>query len=220
MRVDRSFAFVDLCGFTRFTDTHGDEDAVEVLTRFRALVRKIASDHAVRVDKWLGDGAMFVSTDDRRLLDALLELMGRGDTTDVALPLRAGASKGPVILLEGDDYVGGAVEPRGPPLQCRGAERAARDEPARRRGAALGQRGLGRARGPCPGSCSASTWCASRSRGASPPSQQADRASSYGSVACGRARAGARVRDDPRRARGPGRSAHAQPARASELVHR
>jgi class 3 adenylate cyclase len=109
MRVERSFAFVDLCGFTRFTDTHGDEDAVAVLTRFRAIVRQIASEHAVRVDKWLGDGAMFVSTDDRRLLEALLALMGRVDTTDVALPLRAGAAKGPVILLEGDDYVGTAV---------------------------------------------------------------------------------------------------------------
>jgi len=109
MRVERSFAFVDLCGFTRFTDTHGDEEAVAVLTRFRTVVRQIASDHAVRVDKWLGDGAMFVSTDDRRLLNALLELMGRADTTDVALPLRTGAAKGPVILLEGDDYVGSAV---------------------------------------------------------------------------------------------------------------
>lgn len=109
MRVDRSFAFVDLCGFTRFTDAHGDEEAVGVVTRFRTVVREIASEHAVRVDKWLGDGAMFVSTDDRRLLNALLELMGRVDNTEVALPLRAGASKGPVILLEGDDYVGGAV---------------------------------------------------------------------------------------------------------------
>ncbi len=109
MRVDRSFAFVDLCGFTRFTDTHGDEEAVAVLTRFRAVVREIASDHAVRIDKWLGDGAMFVSTDDHRLLTMMLELMGRADTTDVALPLRIGAAKGPVILLEGDDYVGSAV---------------------------------------------------------------------------------------------------------------
>ncbi len=109
MRVDRSFAFVDLCGFTRFTDAHGDEEAVGVVTRFRTAVREIASEHAVRVDKWLGDGAMFVSTDDRRLLNALLELMGRVENTEVALPLRAGASKGPVILLEGDDYVGGAV---------------------------------------------------------------------------------------------------------------
>jgi len=109
MRVDRSFAFADLCGFTRFTETHGDEEAVGVLTRFRASVRQIASEHAVRVDKWLGDGAMFVSTDDRRLVAMLLELMGRVDTSDVALPLRTGAAKGPVILLEGDDYVGSAV---------------------------------------------------------------------------------------------------------------
>ncbi len=109
MRVERSFAFVDLCGFTRFTDLHGDEEAVGVLTRFRTAVRDIASDHAVRVDKWPGDGVMFVSTTDRRLGEALLTLMGKTDSTDVALPLRAGMAIGPVILLEGDDYVGSCV---------------------------------------------------------------------------------------------------------------
>jgi adenylate cyclase len=109
MRVDRSFAFIDLCGFTRFTDLHGDEEAVGVLTRFRTSVREIASDHAVRVDKWLGDGVMFVSTTDRRLVEALLTLMSRADTSDVALPLRGGMARGPVILLEGDDYVGSCV---------------------------------------------------------------------------------------------------------------
>ena len=109
MRVERSFAFIDLCGFTRFTDLHGDEEAVGVLTRFRTAVREIASDHAVRVDKWLGDGVMFVSTTDRRLVEALLALMGRTATSDVALPLRGGMAIGPVILLEGDDYVGSCV---------------------------------------------------------------------------------------------------------------
>jgi len=63
MRVRRYFAFIDLCGFTRFTEVHGDEEAVAVLTGFRTLVRFIASEHGVRVAKWLGDGAMFVSTD-------------------------------------------------------------------------------------------------------------------------------------------------------------
>jgi len=109
MRVERSFGFVDLCGFTRFTDLHGDEEAVGVLTRFRTAVREIASDHAVRVDKWLGDGCMFVSTTDRRLVEALLTLMNRTETSDVALPLRGGMATGPVILLEGDDYVGSCV---------------------------------------------------------------------------------------------------------------
>ena len=34
-----------------------------MLTGFRALVREVASEHGVRVAKWLGDGAMFVSTE-------------------------------------------------------------------------------------------------------------------------------------------------------------
>lgn len=109
MRVDRSFAFIDLCGFTRFTDAHGDEEAVDVLTRFRAAVRETASDHAVRVDKWLGDGVMLVSTDDDRLVETVLELSRCAETYGVTLPMRAGLAAGAVILLEGDDYVGSSV---------------------------------------------------------------------------------------------------------------
>jgi adenylate cyclase len=109
MRVERTFAFVDLCGFTRFSDTHGDEEAVAVLTRFRTLIRAIASEHGVRVAKWLGDGAMFVSTERTPLIETILELTRRADDLDVMLPLRAGISGGQVILFEGDDYVGGSV---------------------------------------------------------------------------------------------------------------
>ena len=109
MRVQRSFAFIDLCGFTRFTEAHGDEQAVDVLTRFRADIREVASEHAVRVDKWLGDGVMLVSTVEERLLEAVLALMWNDRTADVPLPLRGGIAGGPVILLEGDDYVGSAV---------------------------------------------------------------------------------------------------------------
>jgi class 3 adenylate cyclase len=109
VRVERTFAFIDLCGFTRFTDAHGDEQAVDVLTRFRSAVREIASDHAVRVDKWLGDGVMLVSTDEERLLEAVLSLAARFDGDAVALPIRAGMAGGQVILLEGDDYVGSSV---------------------------------------------------------------------------------------------------------------
>ncbi len=109
MRVERSFSFIDLCGFTRFTDAHGDEQAVDVLTRFRSAVREIASDHAVRVDKWLGDGVMLVSTDQDRLVESVLSIAAKFDVDLVALPIRAGLAGGPVILLEGDDYVGSAV---------------------------------------------------------------------------------------------------------------
>jgi class 3 adenylate cyclase len=109
MRVERTFAFVDLCGFTHFTSTHGDERAVDVLTRFRAAVRAIGSSHGVRIAKWLGDGAMFVSTTEDALVESILDLAGRVDEEGVRLPLRAGLAGGAVILFEGDDYIGGPV---------------------------------------------------------------------------------------------------------------
>jgi adenylate cyclase len=108
MRVRRYFAFVDLCGFTRFTEVHGDEEAVAVLAGFRTLVRDVASVHGVRVAKWLGDGAMFVSTDGPALATALIELDRRAAEA-VDLPIRAGVSGGDVILFDGDDYIGNPV---------------------------------------------------------------------------------------------------------------
>lgn len=109
MRVERTFAFVDLSGFTRFTDAQGDEEAVLVLTSFRAAVREVASEFGVRVAKWLGDGAMFVATDPTPVIVTVLELQHRFDGADVSLPLRAGVAQGEVILFEGDDYIGSPV---------------------------------------------------------------------------------------------------------------
>jgi class 3 adenylate cyclase len=109
VRVQRCFAFCDLSGFTRLTDTLGDEEAVAVLTRFRAIVRDVASELGVRVAKWLGDGAMFVGTEVLPVVEVMLELAGRLEDTTVALPLRAGIACGPTILFEGDDYVGTPV---------------------------------------------------------------------------------------------------------------
>jgi adenylate cyclase len=109
MRVQRTFAFVDLCGFTHFTNRHGDERAVDVLTRFRGVVREIGSSYGVRVAKWLGDGAMFVSTAREPTVESILHLAGRADEVGVRLPLRAGLAGGPVILFEGDDYIGAPV---------------------------------------------------------------------------------------------------------------
>lgn len=109
MRVDRTFAFVDLCGFTAFTEADGDEEAVAVLTSFRGAVRSIAADHGVRVAKWLGDGVMIVSGDGVAVVTSVLELHQRVVHEQLALPLRAGMARGPVILFEGDDYSGRAV---------------------------------------------------------------------------------------------------------------
>jgi adenylate cyclase len=108
VRVPRTFGFVDLSGFTRFTDLHGDDEAVAVLSQFRSAVRSIASDEGVRVAKWLGDGAMFVAIDGTALVMAMVELEARFSDEGL-LPIRAGLASGAVILFEGDDYTGSAV---------------------------------------------------------------------------------------------------------------
>jgi len=112
VRVHRSFAFIDVSGFTALTESEGDERAVDVLTAFRALMRDICSRRGVRIAKWLGDGAMVVCVDTRPLLEAVLEL--HYVVTEVSGPvetvsIRSGIASGHVILMEGDDYIGHCV---------------------------------------------------------------------------------------------------------------
>ncbi len=112
MRVERSFAFVDVSGFTKMTELEGDEHAVEVLTAFRSLLRDICSRRGVRIAKWLGDGVMLVCVTTRPLLETILELhhkVGEAARPVTAVAIRSGVSSGEVILMEGDDYVGHSV---------------------------------------------------------------------------------------------------------------
>ena len=107
-RVERTIAFIDLSGFTSFTDVQGDDRAVEVLSAFRSIVREIASARGVRIAKWMGDGAMLVGVEAEPLMEALVDIEHRSAAA-VPLALRAGVTSGPVILIDGDDYIGHAV---------------------------------------------------------------------------------------------------------------
>jgi len=106
--VQRAFAFVDLCGFTSYADREGDDQAAEVLHLLRATLRETATNHGVRIDKWLGDGAMLVSVEPAPLLAAVVEAKWALDG-EVPLGIRAGAAAGPVMVFEGDDYIGQAI---------------------------------------------------------------------------------------------------------------
>jgi class 3 adenylate cyclase len=108
MRVERCFAFLDLSGFTAFTERHGDERTVVVLAGFRTRVREIAARRGVRVTKWLGDGAMLSSGDTEAAVAMVIELACAGPDT-VPLQIRAGMAQGAVIMFEGDDYIGRAA---------------------------------------------------------------------------------------------------------------
>jgi class 3 adenylate cyclase len=107
--VRRNFAFIDLCGFTLLTDEQGVGEAVAALSTFRAVVRERAGWRGVRVAKWLGDGAMLVTTEPRPLLDAVIRMEEALDARGCPLPLRGGVAAGRVILFEGDDYIGRPV---------------------------------------------------------------------------------------------------------------
>lgn len=105
--VERTFAFLDLSGFTAFTEAEGAKRAVEVLGEFRASVRQLAARRGVRIAKWLGDGVMLVSTDPGPMVAAVSELIARLDGFPLAV--RAGIASGECLLFEGDDYIGRPV---------------------------------------------------------------------------------------------------------------
>jgi adenylate cyclase len=109
VRVLRSFAFLDLCGFTDFADTHGDDEALAAVTVLRSVVRTVAPDHGVRIDKWLGDGVMLVGVERDPLLLAAVEAVEQIRVSASPLRLRAGVAGGDVLLVEGDDYLGRPV---------------------------------------------------------------------------------------------------------------
>ena len=109
MRVPRTFAFLDLSGFTNYTAAYGDDAAGRILGTFRTLVREIASERGVRVAKWLGDGCMIVSVEQRALIEFVMDLERRASAVCAPLTLRAGIATGHALLFEGDDYSGSAV---------------------------------------------------------------------------------------------------------------
>lgn len=109
MRVPRTFAFVDLSGFTNYTAAFGDDAAGRLLGAFRTITREVASERGVRIAKWLGDGCMVVSIEQSNAISFSLELERRSAEVCAPLELRVGIASGRALLFEGDDYIGSAV---------------------------------------------------------------------------------------------------------------
>jgi adenylate cyclase len=107
--VERCFGFVDLCGFTQFTERFGDQHTVVMLARFRTQLREIAARRGVRITKWLGDGAMLSSPDTEATAALVIEVAAHPDPSSIPLEIRGGLAQGPVIMFEGDDYIGRAA---------------------------------------------------------------------------------------------------------------
>jgi class 3 adenylate cyclase len=107
LRIERTFIFVDLSGFTAFTREHGADRAAGVLTYFRYVTRSVASQRGVRVAKWLGDGAMLVGVEPSPSVALGAHLITQLGT--IGTTLRIGIATGVALLFEGDDYIGEPV---------------------------------------------------------------------------------------------------------------
>lgn len=105
--LERWFAFVDVCGFTAFTESNGTHAAIDVLGRFRNTVRSVTGRRGVRVLKWLGDGVMIVGVEAGPVIAAVCELSMRLENVD--FDVHAGIAGGHVLLFEGDDFIGPAA---------------------------------------------------------------------------------------------------------------
>jgi class 3 adenylate cyclase/YHS domain-containing protein len=106
-RIEATFGFVDLAGFTALTEAHGDFDAADVATRFADMTRAALHDGDCLV-KTIGDAVLLTSPTPSAAL-ALVDRLLSSTSSDKALPaLRAGFHHGPAIERGGDVF-GAAV---------------------------------------------------------------------------------------------------------------
>lgn len=99
MRV--SIAFADLAGYTRLTEEHGDEQAVDTVERFVEIVERTLPIDA-RVIKTLGDEVMVVGADPVALTVWAVDL-GAGLPEGSPAP-RIGIHSGAALYRDGDYY--------------------------------------------------------------------------------------------------------------------
>jgi adenylate cyclase len=108
-RPDRppAIAFLDLSGYTKLTEEHGDRAAAELAARLVEIVHELAHRHGGRPVKLLGDGVMFHFPEPPQAVRCGLELVDR--IPRVGLPqARVGLHSGPVVFQDGD-YFGRTV---------------------------------------------------------------------------------------------------------------
>jgi adenylate cyclase len=106
-RLEATFCFVDLEGFTALTEAQGDDDAADVATRFAALTRAALAP-GDRLVKTIGD-AVLVTAPSADAGVALVERLMTDAAQEPGIPaLRAGLHHGGAVMRDGDVF-GAAV---------------------------------------------------------------------------------------------------------------
>lgn len=98
-----AICFVDMTGFTRLTEEHGDEEAARLATSLAALVSDVSRTHGGRAIRWLGDGGLFYFEHVGAAFAAALEMSARAPASGLP-PTHIGVQAGPVVFRDGDVY--------------------------------------------------------------------------------------------------------------------
>jgi class 3 adenylate cyclase len=102
-----AIAFLDLSGYTEFSEKSGDEAVADVAAGLARIVGRTARTHGGKPVKWLGDGVMFYFADPGSAILGGLELVGEAEKS-LSMPVHIGVNAGWVIAQDGD-YFGRTV---------------------------------------------------------------------------------------------------------------
>src|SRR5258708_6691945 len=98
-----AICFLDITGYTRLTQEHGDAAAAALAENLAKLVKRTSAAHGGRPVKWLGDGVMFWFRDPGPGVLAALEMVAGVGAAGLP-PAHVGLHAGPVVTQEGDYY--------------------------------------------------------------------------------------------------------------------
>jgi class 3 adenylate cyclase len=102
-----AMCFLDLVGYTRLTEEHGDQVAAELAEALAILVNRSSREHGGVPVKWLGDGVMVHFRDPAGAVLAALGMVAQLPEAGLP-PAHVGVAAGPVVV-QGGDYFGRTV---------------------------------------------------------------------------------------------------------------
>ena len=103
-RIEATFCFVDIAGYTALTETHGDEAAADLVTLFGVLLENAARQRG-KVLEIVGDGALMMCPDSGRAVEMVADLVRAASQVPHFPGLRAGLHKG-YVLPRGGRFFG------------------------------------------------------------------------------------------------------------------
>jgi adenylate cyclase len=102
-----AMCFLDLVGYTRLTEEHGDRVAAELAGSLAVLVERSSREHGGVPVKWLGDGVMVWFREPAGAVLSALQLVAQLPKAGLP-PAHVGVAAGPVVV-QGGDYFGRTV---------------------------------------------------------------------------------------------------------------